>query len=268
MVREDTSLSFEEYFWKDVDPRDKVLLDAGTGFGLTTYEIARRIREEKQRGRIVSVDIDLKAFEQARKLLQTQQRLNLIRLKRPRKLLDLVDFVKADLSNMPELASQSVDIVMSTRTLADINSFPCRLTKAITEFYRVLKPNGQVVLSDECPLLTSSNQDEEVALKRWQLVKAVSHLTGRPHANEIEPEDLEFAMHLVGFRESRWASFMGDKISRRRIDHFVKSTTELVNRIKDSRLKNAFLEEISKVREMFDKQGGVFPPRYILHAQK
>ena len=255
MAREGTSLSFEEYFWKHVELNGKVVLDAGTGFGLTTCEIARRIYEQKHRGKILSVDINPEAFEQARKLL-------------PSKLLDLVNFVKADLSNMPEIASESIDIVISTRTLADINSFPCRLTKAISEFYRILKPNGQVVLSDECPLLTPSNQEEEVAAKRWQLIKAISHLTGRPHANEIKPEDLDFHIHLVGFRECRWASFKGDKISQQRIDHFVKSATELVAKIKDSRLKTAFLEEIKNVRETFNKQGGIFPPRYILHAQR
>jgi SAM-dependent methyltransferase len=268
MVREYTSLSFEEYFWKGVDLSRKVLLDAGTGFGLTTCEIARRICREEHRGRIVSVDADPEAFEEARKLLRTRKLLDLVRLKRPSRLLDLVDFVEADLSNMPEVASESVDIVVSTRTLADINSFPCRLTKAIAEFYRVLKPKGQVVLSDECPLLTSSNREEEVAVKRWQLVKAVSHLVGRPHANEIEPDDLEFTVHLAGFQECRWATFKGERISQQRINHFAKSTTELATRITDPTLKNAFMQEINIIKETFNEQGGVLPPRYILHAKK
>jgi predicted O-methyltransferase YrrM len=69
MVVEDTSLSFEEYFWKDMDLKGKVVLDAGTGLGLTTYEIARRIYQEKQRGKIVSGDVDPEVFKQARKLL-------------------------------------------------------------------------------------------------------------------------------------------------------------------------------------------------------
>jgi ubiquinone/menaquinone biosynthesis C-methylase UbiE len=255
MVREGTSLSFEDYFWKDVDLNGRVVLDAGTGFGLATCEIARRIYQQEPRGKIISVDVDPEAFEQARKLL-------------PSKLLDLVNFARADLSKMPEIASESVDIVISTRTLADVNSLPCRLTRAITEFYRVLKPKGQAVLSDECPLLVPSNQEEEVAVRRWQLIKAVSHLTGRPHANEVEPEDLEFTMQLVGFRECRWASFSGDKISQERINHFSKSATELVTEIKDSTLKNAFLEEIKDVREMYNKHGGALPPRFVLHAEK
>jgi hypothetical protein len=123
-------------------------------------------------------------------------------------------------------------------------------------------------LSDECPLLEPSNREEEIGVKRWQLVKAISHLTGKPHANEIEPEDLEPTMLLSGFREIRWAIFKGNKISQPRIQHFAKSTTELAARILDSRLRSAFLEEIKNVKKMFNEQGGVFPPRYILHAKK
>jgi ubiquinone/menaquinone biosynthesis C-methylase UbiE len=149
MFSEHTSLSFEEYFWKDVDLNGKVVLDAGTGFGLTTCEIARRMCQEKQSGKIVSIDIDPNAFEQARKMIQTQKWSDLAKLKRPCKLLDLVDFVNADLSNMPEIDNESMDVVVSTRTLADINSSPFRLTKALTEFHRVMKSNGHIVLSDE-----------------------------------------------------------------------------------------------------------------------
>lgn len=256
MVREDTSLSFEEYFWQDIDLDNKVVLDAGTGFGLTTSEIARRINQQKHKGIIISIDIDPKAFEEARKRLLTQG------------LLDLVTFVQADLSSMPKIRSESVDIVISTRTVSDINSFPCRLTRALAEFHRVLRPKGQIILSDECPLLTAQTEDEKVAIARWQLAKAISHLIGRPHANEVEPEDLEFTMKLAGFQECRWAVFKGEKISQQRIDHFVKRVTEMTAGIKNSELKVAFLEEIENVRKMFTSSGGIFPSRYIMKAKK
>lgn len=256
MPSETTSLSFGEYFWQDVDLDGKVVLDAGTGFGLTTSEIARQLNQQQHKGRIISVDIDPKSFEEAGKLLQAQG------------LLDFVTFVKADLSSMPEVASKSVDVVISTRTLADINSFPCRLNKAIAEFHRVLKPMGQVVLSDECPLLMAQSQEETVAVMRWQLIKAISHLTGRLHANEVEPEDLESTMKLVGFPECSRAVFKGEKISQHRINHFVKRATELTERIADTKLKTAFLERVNNIKTMFNAQGGVFPPRYILHAKK
>jgi hypothetical protein len=48
----------------------------------------------------------------------------------------------------------------------------------------------------------------------------------------------------------------------------VKSATELAAEIIDSRLRSAFLEEIKNVREMFNEQGRVFPPRSISHARK
>jgi len=256
MVREDTSLPFEVYFWQDIELDGKTVLDAGTGFGLTTSEIAKRIHQQGHKGKIISVDMNPQAFQEAQKLLQAQG------------LLKYVTFIKTDLSNMPEIKSETIDLIISTRTLADINSTPCRLTKAITEFHRVMKPESHIVLSDECPLQTAPTKEEEVAASRWQLVKSISHLTGRTHANEIQPQDLEFTMKLIGFKNCRWAVFKGEKISKQRINHFVTRTTELTEKIPDSKLKTAFQERINQVKATFDNQGGIFPPRYILHAKK
>jgi len=257
MVREETSLPFEAYFWQDIELDGKTVLDAGTGLGLTTSDIAKRIHQQKHKGKIISVDTDPQAFQEAQKLLQAQR------------LLKYATFIKTDLSNMPEIKSNTIDLIISTRTLADINSTPCRLTKAITEFHRVMKPESHIVLSDECPLQTASTkEEEEVAVSRWQLVKSISHLTGRPHANEIEPQDLEFTMKLIGFKNCRWAIFKGEKTSKQRINHFVTRTTELTEKIPDSKLKTAFQQRIKQIKTLFNKQGGIFPPRYILHAKK
>lgn len=253
---EDGVLSFEEYFWQDIDLNKKMILDAGTGFGVTTLEIARRIRFQKARSRIISVDIDPQSFKLARKLLMKHG------------LLDLVAFVKADLSSMPQIKTESVDLVISTRTISDINSFPCHLTRAIMEFHRVLKKGGQVILSDERPLLKAMSDKEKVAVIRWQFAKAISHMIGRPHANEAEPKDVEFTMKLVGFRGCRWAVFKGQRISQRRIDHFVKRSTEMVAQIDNSKLRKAFVEAIKTVRKTFNEKGGFFPQRYIIHAKK
>jgi len=256
MVRQETSLSFEEYFWQDIELDGKSILDAGTGFGLTTSEIAARIHQQKYKSKVTSVDIDPKAFEDAQRLLRAQG------------LRNYVTFVKADLSNMPEIKPETMDLIISTRTLADINSTPCRLTRAITEFHRVMKPHGHVVLSDECPFPTVSTNEIEIAVSRWQLVKSISHLIGKQHANEIQPEDLEFTMNLIGFKDCRWAVFKGEKIPKQRINYFVKHTTELTEKIPDIKLKTAFFERINQVEAMFARQGGIFPPRYILHAKK
>jgi len=224
-----TTLSFEEYFWKGIDLDGKVVLDAGTGFGITTLEIARRMIVQRQTGRIVSVDMDSNCFELARKLLAKH------------KLEHLVDFVHADLSNMPQIETESIDIIISTRTISDINRFPCRLMRAISEFYRVLKSEGRIVLSDECPRLLPLSDEEEVAVSRWRMAKAISHLIGRPHSHEVEPEDLEFMLKLVGFRKCEWAIFKGERIPERRIKHFVGRAKEMALKIEDTKLKKCIL---------------------------
>jgi len=169
---------------------------------------------------------------------------------------------------MPEIKSESIDTIISTRTLADINSHPCRLNKAIAEFHRILKANGQAILSDECPRLKPQNQEETVAVARWQLAKAISHLTGRPHANEIEPEDLEFTVKLTGFKNCRWTIFKGDPIPQKRINHFAETVTQMTTQINDQKLATAFTNAIDNIKKTYNKQGGNFPPRYILHARK
>ena len=89
------------------------MLDVGKGFGLTTLEIARRMIVQRRKGRIVSVDINPNCFELARKLLAKH------------KLEHLVNFVQADLSNMPpQIETESIDIIMSTGTVSNINRYP------------------------------------------------------------------------------------------------------------------------------------------------
>jgi len=256
LVREDTSSSFEEYFWRDIDVNGKVVLDAGTGFGYTTLEIAKRLSTSELKGKIVSVDIDSESFKSARKLLENAG------------LQNLVTFVKADLSSMPEIGNAQIDVVISTATICAINSYADRVTKALSEFYRVLKEGGQIVLSDECPLPKARFAEEKVAVMRWQLIKAISDLLGDRHINEVEPEDLEFIARLVGFGECRYTIFKGEAITERRMNHFTKKATEMIAKMNDSNLRNAFSDYAKKVVETFKREEGIFVPRYIFHARK
>ena len=256
MGRVRTNLSFEEYFWKGVDLNGKVVLDAGTGFGITTLEIAKRVSMQERKGRIISVDVNQSCFDLARKLLERHG------------LQDLVVFVKADLSDMPEIDSESIDVVISTRTMADVNRFPCRLLRTVKEFYRVLRRGGHVIISDECPRIKPLSEEEEVAVVRWQLAKAISHLIGRAHANEVSPEDLEFMMRVVGFKRCEWAVFKGETIPKRRIEHFIRRSKEMALKIGNEGLRKAFLRAIDEVGEMYKRKGGVFVPRYVIHAYK
>jgi ubiquinone/menaquinone biosynthesis C-methylase UbiE len=260
MAQRHASLSFEDFFWKDTGLRDKTILDAGTGFGITTADIAKRIRCQKANSTIVSIDIDPEAFRAAKRFLKTRSLLE-------SSLLKLVTFIRADLSHLP-IKKDAIDLVISTRTLADIESFPYRVIRAMAEFYRALKKGGKVVMSDEYPVLLPSSADEEAAVARWQLVKAISHLVGRPHAHEIFPKDLKFVLELVGFQKCEWKAFKGEKITARRINHFVTRSTEICDRIANPNLKQAFMTAIQDVKKLYKEKRGVFPPRYIIHATK
>lgn len=261
MTQKHAHHSFEEFFWKDIDLKSKVILDAGTGFGITTTEIAKRVRRQKSDSIMLSIDIDPQAFSLARRFLRTQN------LLRKHSLLGIIAFICADLSHLP-IKGEAIDIIVCTRTLADVENFPCRVIRAIDEFYKALKKGGKIVMSDEYPILSPSSDEEKVAVMRWQLVKALSHLIGRPHAHEIFPEDLEFVMRLVGFRECKWGIFKGEEIPKRRINHFVEKSTEMCTRIANPRLKQSFITAIQEVKKLFKEKGGIFLPRYIFYAVK
>ena len=260
MIQKLNSSFFEEFFWKGTDLKNKIILDAGTGFGVTTSKIAKRIVRQKANSTIISVDVDSEALKLARKQLGGN-------ILKPHGLLKTAAFVRADLSHLP-IKGEKIDLVVSTRTLSDVESFPCRVIRTVTEFYRVLKSGSKVVMSDEYPVLIPTSPEEEVAVVRWQLAKAISHLIGRPHANEIFPEDLEFVLRLVGFSECEWAVFKGENIPERRISYFVTKSTEMCNKILNPHLKQALMMAIHGVKELFKKKGGVFPPRFIIRATK
>jgi len=177
-----------------------------------------------------------------------------------------VIFITADSAYLP-LRAESIDLVFSDRAVADMNSPPCRIVKVLAELKRVLSRGGKMVLSDECPFV-KRNEGDEMASWRWKVAKAVSHLIGREHAHEVDPNDLGFIMKLIGFKEVESRTFSGEPLTPRRMQRFVQNSMDLILRIDDFELKKAFLHNIEKARENFKGRHGLLPPRYVLRARK
>jgi len=248
------NLSFEKYFWDVVDLRCKVILDVGAGKGATTVRVLEKMSSEEAGGIVVAVDVVRGSLalckENVAKLPHRAQ----------------VELIAADSAYLP-LRDESVDLVLSSRAIADMNSPPCRVVKVLAELYRVLGEGGRVVLSDECPITKQTQEDEVPSLMR-RLAKAVSHLIGREHAHEVDPKDLEFIMRLVGFKEIELRTFKGESLTPQRIGRFVKNSMDIISHIDDSELRRALAHHVKRVREALEKKGGFLPPRYVLHARK
>jgi ubiquinone/menaquinone biosynthesis C-methylase UbiE len=116
-------LAFTRLLLKEINiPENPVCLDVGCGTGISTFELAKRSKDE---GTISGIDISQLMIDQAEN--------NPERLKFPNIRFSIVDAEQLDFPD------SMFDLVISNQTLPFI---PNR-RKALTEIHRVLKPGGQ-----------------------------------------------------------------------------------------------------------------------------
>jgi SAM-dependent methyltransferase len=238
---------------KEINLRGLVVMDAGTGAANTTCWLANKLKETGG-GRIISIDHDPETFPGAKRKLG--------------ELAGLVKFVKADLTNMPQIESESIDLIVCHATMCAVNDRPLKAVKALSEFYRTLKKDGWLIIDDEYPLPKASKPEEEVQVRRWQTYKAIAELVDGEHYTEIYPEELEFAVKLVGFRDIELQRFEGGPLSDEVMEEWKEVMPELVNKIGDEDLKVAFEKAIRKIWQEYKSQGGNFPDYYVIRARK
>ena len=243
-----------DYMLEGVNFSSITVLDAATGAGNTTLKLATKMAEANGKGKIVSVDIDHETFPDVKKKL--------------RELARFVEFVQADLTCMPQIESESFDLVVCTATLCALNDRPLKVLRGLSEFHRVLKKGGQLIIAEEYPLPRTTKPEEEVQVMRWQLYKSVAELMDGEHWAEIYPEDLESALKLVGFKDIEWRRFEGEPLREVAMEEWKEVMPPMVNQIKDEQTRKAFLDLIPKIFKRFEEQGGIYPPSYIMKMRK
>lgn len=253
MPKEFTSLSLKDYLWSHLEFGEKVILDAGTGLLGTTSELVERVIAAGGTSQIITIDIADKLPQVKSKFVEQQH---------------LVGFVQADLSCMPQIADKTVDIVACTDTLCMLSAYPLRGLKVLSEFRRVLKSDAHLVIGEQMPTPKGNRPQEAAWALRWQLIKALHHLQGKPHLEEIHPDDLEFALKQAGFKGIRWAVFSGEAQSEpwEDIEWGLKRVVEQIDKLDDSGLQEALQRQVERIREVFRNHGGLFLPYYVMHA--
>jgi len=246
-------MNSRNFMLRGINLRNSVIMDAGTGAANTTFWLAKKLKEAGG-GRIFSIDNNSETFSDAKRKLG--------------ELAELVEFVEADLTCMPQVKSESVDLIVCHATICAVNDRPLKAVKALAEFYRTLKRDGWLVIDDEYPLPRASKPEEEVQVRRWQTYKAVAELVEGEHYTEIFPEELEFAAKLVGFKEIEWKKFKGPPLSEDAMKEWKEVMPEMINKIDDQELKDAFRKAIETIWKKYINQRGVFPSYYVMRARK
>ena len=247
-------MSRSEYLLEGLDFSNIKAMDAGTGAGSTTLLLARKVAEAGGKGRIVSIDTDQTTFADVREKLAENA--------------GLVQFVKADLTSMPEIETGSFNLVVCGATICALNDRPLKALRGLAEFYRVLKKGGRLAIGDEYPLPKPTRREEEVQVMRWQTYKAIAELIGEGHYTEIYPEELEFAASLVGFKDIEWRRVEGGPLRKETMEEWRQVMCQLVGEIGDGQARAAFLASVGRVYERFQREGGNNPPTYEMKMKK
>ena len=148
MPQETTNLSEVEYLLHGIDFADKLILDAGTGPGQTTGRLVDKVIEAGKSSRIISVDHNQGALDNVRKELGDKA--------------EVVQFLKADLADMPQVGSSSIDITACTDVLCMVEGSPLRSVKVLSEFKRMLKPKGELIIGEQVPMPKATVPKERV----------------------------------------------------------------------------------------------------------
>ncbi len=247
---------FHDFVLKDLNLKNKIILDAAVGAGESTYFWAKRIHEQGGTSKIISIDNDLP--EVWREKIKTK-------LEDYKKYVELKE---ADIFNLNFLESESIDIINCDDTIVFLNSKPLKLLRALKEFERVLKQNGILIITSEIPI----EDENEGQWKRWNLAKAISDLKGKIWSSEPLPDEVKFALKLLGFKVYAEKIFPPRKNFKYR--ECMNEWKEVMLRdIKELHwnddLKNSLIESVNEVYNNVTKDGYLMnPSSYVLKCKK
>ncbi|SCY26841.1 class I SAM-dependent methyltransferase [Alkaliphilus peptidifermentans] len=247
----------DKFLWEGISLDGKLVLEGGTSWGNTTDLIAEKISANGWKTRLISVDVDESHFAEVEERLRDKFHELILR--------------KADLSNLDFISQNSVDVIICNYTLSSVNQFPFRAIKALKEFYRILKPGGKLLITEEMPIWAVESRDYEYWSKRLRIIKSISVLKAMAHFNEIHPQDLEEVMSTLGFKDILRQEFkeiidaeMATKFLDKRKQTLIKGQDDLQN----EHLTKGFVELTEKLVEAFENAKEFSAPAYIIKADK
>jgi len=162
--------------------RSSVIVDAATGAGETTVQIASAMRS----GKLITLDIDPAAWHTW--ALPSLERAGIA---------DRVEFRQSDLRLIESLDPRSIDFIVSDATLSAMGVYA---VDAIERFFQILKVGGRLAIRDLLPEAESELAPENVAMRSWRLIKAVAHLNGQQHYEELPTDWIKTRLQAAGFK--------------------------------------------------------------------
>jgi len=240
--------------FKDIgDISGLTVLDAGPE-GVASRYLAGRIGQ----GRIIGVNVWLEAYNMVRKRVGDE-------------LMSKVVFIKDDMAQMDYLKDDFFDLVFSYDTLVSIEAMtPGGTLPILTQFYRVLKPDGWF-LAVEHPALEEVkpiNKAQELELIFRRILDQIQRREfGK---GTYTPRQLSEMLRSIGFTNIYWKTASeGIYAMPSEVTEMVKGLLNLAKeRIRDEEERIDVLEQIQNLSSQAKKIGFCEPPYYALYAWK
>lgn len=162
------------------------ILEAGCGIGQLTVPLVRKLGQIKRDFRYIAYDCFSGPYEGDLRVFN--------RIVREKRLQRLIMVTQGKVESMGLIEDESVDLRISNELFPDLNRIS--LGKTIQEFYRVLKPNGQMAHGELSPISENARQTLLIESNAYSLE------TTQPRPEWFSPcsDEVAALMHKTGFK--------------------------------------------------------------------
>lgn len=185
-----------------------VILEVGCGSGQLTVPFVRKLMEIKPVFRVVALDLSAGPYKGDLDVLKARVRREGLE--------ELIMPVNGDVRDMDIIADESVDFVVSNETLCELDRIG--LERAVREFYRVLKPGGQMMHGE----LIQAFENEAQRLMIEANLHSLEMSLPKPEWVSPFSDEVAALLHKIGFRDITVKYFetnvkMGFNVALRRL---------------------------------------------------
>jgi ubiquinone/menaquinone biosynthesis C-methylase UbiE len=179
-----------EFIIEDLDlTKVSVILEAGCGSGQLTLPFLNKIKKIKENLKYIAFDISAGPYEGELEILREKVQ--------KEKLEKFIVPIKGDVRNMRAIEDESIDLIISNELFCELNR--TSLENALKEFYRILRPDGQMAHGELNPIPQNDAQRLVIEANAYSL----EALQPKPEWFSPFSDEVAALMHNVGFRNIR-----------------------------------------------------------------
>lgn len=248
-----------EYAIKDLDFSNKTIFDCAIGAAESTYYWAKACHTAGGTSCITGFDLEFDNYTES----LIEKNLN--------EYAKYVTLKEKDISELAEYESNSLDYINCDDTLVFLATKIGKIEKTLSGFYRLLKSDGQLIITSEVPIFKPTNQYEINQFERWNFAKAIFALKGEIWSYEPSLEEIKEILknlHFEILEEKLFQSYKQENPFDCIEEWKSIMQKEILNNIKDKPFQISLLNEMERIYSNVLENGMACPGFYVLKCKK